>query len=312
MVVPAQEAKEWPAPARVAAQWRGRAVVAWAGAPAVPVAAARARAARTVAPCRAAGAGKPARSRTGPSTSHSAVRRESTFCACPTTTTTTTPIGWSSPSPSPGHRPVGCDQELLHDGDPGHARPPFSPRPTPRMEPDPGASRTCDLTDAILAQLEGDLCIDKTRIFATGFSFGGAMSIALACTRADVFRAVAFFSGADLTGSCPATLTKPIAYWASQASQDSTGTPSPTSGRAKQSGVRRRQRLHGRPQCHQLPGRRPAAHVHELQELLRGTPDRSTASSTVLTDGSRRIQGNRRAGCPRSLEVHHAVLSRYT
>ena len=91
-----------------------------------------------------------------------------------------------------------------------------------------------ELTDAILAQLEGDLCIDKSRIFATGFSFGGAMSIALACTRADVFRAVAFFSGADLTGSCPATLTKPIAYYASQASQDSTGTPMPSSGKVKQ------------------------------------------------------------------------------
>jgi poly(3-hydroxybutyrate) depolymerase len=91
-----------------------------------------------------------------------------------------------------------------------------------------------ELTDAILTQLEGDLCIDKSRIFATGFSFGGAMSIALACTRADVFRGVAFFSGADLTGSCPATLTKPIAYYASQASQDSSGTPMPSSGKIKQ------------------------------------------------------------------------------
>jgi len=91
-----------------------------------------------------------------------------------------------------------------------------------------------ELTDAILAQLEGDLCIDESRIFASGFSFGGAMSIALACTRADVFRGVAFFSGADLTGSCPATLTKPIAYYASQASQDSTGTPMPSSGKIKQ------------------------------------------------------------------------------
>jgi poly(3-hydroxybutyrate) depolymerase len=91
-----------------------------------------------------------------------------------------------------------------------------------------------ELTDAILAELEGDLCIDKTRIFATGFSFGGAMSIALACTRADVFRGVAFFSGADLTGSCTGTLTKPIAYYASQASGDSSGTPMPSSGRVKQ------------------------------------------------------------------------------
>jgi poly(3-hydroxybutyrate) depolymerase len=93
-----------------------------------------------------------------------------------------------------------------------------------------------DLTDAILAQLEGDLCIDKTRIFATGFSFGGAMSMALACTRADVFRGVAFFSGADLTGSCPTTLTKPIAYYASQASQDANGMDptNPMTGERKQ------------------------------------------------------------------------------
>ena len=91
-----------------------------------------------------------------------------------------------------------------------------------------------DLTDAILAKVEGDLCIDKSRIFATGFSFGGAMSLAIACQRADVFRGVAFFSGADLTGSCPATLTKPIAYYASQASGDSSGTPLPTSGKVKQ------------------------------------------------------------------------------
>jgi len=81
-------------------------------------------------------------------------------------------------------------------------------------------------TDAILAQIEGDLCIDLTRVFATGFSFGGAMSLAIACTRADVFRAVAFFSGADLTGSCPTTPTTPIAYYASQASEDSAGMSS--------------------------------------------------------------------------------------
>ena len=91
-------------------------------------------------------------------------------------------------------------------------------------------------TDAILAQLESDLCIDKTRIFATGFSFGAGMSMALACTRADVFRAVAFFSGADLTNSCPTTLTKPIAYYASQASEDSNGMDitNPMTGEKKQ------------------------------------------------------------------------------
>jgi poly(3-hydroxybutyrate) depolymerase len=91
-------------------------------------------------------------------------------------------------------------------------------------------------TDTILAQVEGDLCVDKTRVFASGFSFGGAMAIALACTRADVFRGVAFFSGADLTNSCPTTLTKPIAYYASQASQDRGSLPatSPIAGEVVQ------------------------------------------------------------------------------
>jgi poly(3-hydroxybutyrate) depolymerase len=91
-------------------------------------------------------------------------------------------------------------------------------------------------TDAILTQIEGDLCVDKSRVFATGFSFGGGMAMALACTRAVVFRAVAFFSGADLTNSCPATLTIPIAYYASQASEDSGGlsTTSPITGERKQ------------------------------------------------------------------------------
>ncbi len=116
----------------------------------------------------------------------------------------------------------------------------FDPKNTVFVAPDAAngagswSKSDVDLTDAILAQVEGDLCIDKTRIFASGFSFGGAMSIAIACTRADVFRGVAFWSGADLTGSCPSTLTKPIAYWASQASGDSSGTPSPTSGRTIQ------------------------------------------------------------------------------
>ncbi|HXU61175.1 MAG TPA: hypothetical protein VN962_05695 [Polyangia bacterium] len=87
-------------------------------------------------------------------------------------------------------------------------------------------------TDAILAQVEGDLCIDTSRVFASGFSFGGGMAIAIACTRADVFRAVAFFSGADLTGACPTGPTKPIAYYASQASQDHGSLPadSPIAG----------------------------------------------------------------------------------
>lgn len=37
--------------------------------------------------------------------------------------------------------------------------------------------------DQILAQVQNELCVDESQRFATGFSFGGAMSYALACAR---------------------------------------------------------------------------------------------------------------------------------
>jgi poly(3-hydroxybutyrate) depolymerase len=66
------------------------------------------------------------------------------------------------------------------------------------------------LTDDILRQLQAGLCIDTTQIFAGGFSYGGGMSYSLACSRASVFRAVAVYSGAQLSGCSGGT--QPIAY----------------------------------------------------------------------------------------------------
>jgi poly(3-hydroxybutyrate) depolymerase len=64
--------------------------------------------------------------------------------------------------------------------------------------------------DDMLALIEGDLCVDKSRIFSMGFSYGGGMSFELACARAKVFRAVAVYSGAQLSG-CDGG-NDPIAY----------------------------------------------------------------------------------------------------
>ncbi|GAA1295979.1 cellulose binding domain-containing protein [Saccharothrix xinjiangensis] len=64
--------------------------------------------------------------------------------------------------------------------------------------------------DAMIARIEAALCVDTTQRFATGFSYGGGMSYALACGRANVFRAVAVFAGAQLSG-CDGG-TQPIAY----------------------------------------------------------------------------------------------------
>lgn len=78
--------------------------------------------------------------------------------------------------------------------------------------------RDITLTDAILKQVSDDLCIDTTRIFATGFSYGAGMSYAIACARANVFRGVALYAGAQLSG-CKGGTT-PIAYFAAHGLND--------------------------------------------------------------------------------------------
>nr|WP_225851237.1 cellulose binding domain-containing protein [Streptomyces sp. HPF1205] len=64
--------------------------------------------------------------------------------------------------------------------------------------------------DDMLKQLEGGLCVDTGQIFSSGFSYGAAMTYALACARPTVFRAVAVYSGANLSGCSGGT--QPVAY----------------------------------------------------------------------------------------------------
>ncbi|WP_410671629.1 RICIN domain-containing protein [Amycolatopsis sp. cmx-4-68] len=64
--------------------------------------------------------------------------------------------------------------------------------------------------DDLLNQLEAALCVDTSQVFAGGFSYGAAMSYALACARPTVFRAVAVYSGANLSGCSGGT--QPVAY----------------------------------------------------------------------------------------------------
>lgn len=79
--------------------------------------------------------------------------------------------------------------------------------------------RDLAFTDAMLKQIQDDMCVDTTRIFATGFSYGAAMSNALACARTDIFRGVALYAGAQLSG-CDGG-TKPIAYFHAHGISDS-------------------------------------------------------------------------------------------
>lgn len=56
--------------------------------------------------------------------------------------------------------------------------------------------------DAMMERFESELCIDRARVFSTGFSFGGMMSWALGCGRGDVVRAIAPMAGNTTVSGC--------------------------------------------------------------------------------------------------------------
>ncbi|MFG1997523.1 RICIN domain-containing protein [Spirillospora sp. NPDC048911] len=73
--------------------------------------------------------------------------------------------------------------------------------------------------DDMIRRIESGLCVNPTQRFATGFSWGGGMSYALACSRANAFRAVAVLSGAQISGCSGGT--QPIAYFGIHGVSDS-------------------------------------------------------------------------------------------
>jgi polyhydroxybutyrate depolymerase len=58
-------------------------------------------------------------------------------------------------------------------------------------------TKTVDMqfVDAIIDDVSATHCVDKSRLFAAGFSWGADMTIELGCFRGDVFRAIHPFSG---------------------------------------------------------------------------------------------------------------------
>jgi poly(3-hydroxybutyrate) depolymerase len=51
--------------------------------------------------------------------------------------------------------------------------------------------------DAMVAEVQANLCVDSARIFASGFSSGGFLSNTLGCRRGDVVRAIVPVAGGD-------------------------------------------------------------------------------------------------------------------
>lgn len=77
--------------------------------------------------------------------------------------------------------------------------------------------------DDMMRRIEDDLCVDTAQRFALGFSYGGAMSYALACARATTFRAVAVIAAPRELSGCSGG-TQPFAYMGIHGINDNIGS----------------------------------------------------------------------------------------
>jgi poly(3-hydroxybutyrate) depolymerase len=78
---------------------------------------------------------------------------------------------------------------------------------------------------AMMSDIEGQYCVDTSRYFSTGFSYGGIMSFTISCQMADEFRAIAPMAGFQfgMEGSCAPS--RPIAAWIAHGSTDTVVDP---------------------------------------------------------------------------------------
>jgi len=72
----------------------------------------------------------------------------------------------------------------------------------------------------MVKKFESELCIDQSRIFAEGFSMGGAMSYTLGCAMPDTFRAVCMHEGGGMP-MCSQPNRGPVAIFITHATDDS-------------------------------------------------------------------------------------------
>jgi len=85
-----------------------------------------------------------------------------------------------------------------------------------------------NFTKSMLTWLESNYCVDQSRLFSTGMSYGGMMSDTLGCEMSDVFRALGVMSGSlgfcngtnCYTPTCPSS--HPIAAWFTHGDADTT------------------------------------------------------------------------------------------
>jgi poly(3-hydroxybutyrate) depolymerase len=81
-------------------------------------------------------------------------------------------------------------------------------------------ARDLPLVDELLAKLEADLCIDRSRVFVLGHGAGASFATAVGCFRGDALRGVAPLSSAAPPGGCSGA----PAAWILQGSMETMNT----------------------------------------------------------------------------------------
>ena len=81
------------------------------------------------------------------------------------------------------------------------------------------------LFDELLAYLKSNLCIDTTRVFSTGFSYGAMFSNGLAWDHQKVLRAVSVYETAAINIALPKNTGEPIGWMAVVGFDDGVCTP---------------------------------------------------------------------------------------
>ena len=85
-------------------------------------------------------------------------------------------------------------------------------------------NRDAPFFDDLLAKVSANLCIDQSRVFSTGFSFGAMMSYALSITRQTKLRGVVAMAAANysLPGEPSDSNAAPVAYMGTTGMSDGT------------------------------------------------------------------------------------------
>jgi polyhydroxybutyrate depolymerase len=82
---------------------------------------------------------------------------------------------------------------------------------------EPGLQNDITMVSALLKRIQGSLCVDGRRVYATGMSDGGAMTSVLACVSADKFAA---FSAVAVVVYCASDASRAVPIQAYAGSRD--------------------------------------------------------------------------------------------